>query len=296
MLLINFIKCSFEVGTDIVEEYKMKMKKFFVVLTMLLICLSVFATGSKEHTSNEKGTVSAGKLIVATSPDFAPYEFYAIDSSGKPHLAGFDMALAQYIADYMGLQLEVIPMDFDGILAEVQMGSVDLGISGFSPTPERAEVVDLSNVYYSGKQCFFSLAKNAYKFPNLEATNNPKYKIGAQTGAIQVGLAEKNSPNADIVKLTKVTDIVAEVLNGKLDGAYVETAVAESYVKNYPELQVCLTVPFEADGSVIMAKKGSPLMSQVNAAIAKCIAEGTMGQFVEQAGIDAAGEIIEGLI
>ena len=48
-------------------------------------------------------TVTEGKLTVATSPDFAPYEFYAIGEDGTPTLAGFDMALAQYIADYMGL-------------------------------------------------------------------------------------------------------------------------------------------------------------------------------------------------
>ena len=269
------------------------MKKVLTILLVLTLCFAAFASGSKE---NAKGLISEGKLIVATSPDYAPYEFYAIDANGNPHLAGFDMALAQYIADYMGLELEVIPMDFDGILAEVQMGSVDLGISGFSPTPERAEVVALSDVYYAGDQCFFCLKKNAKNFPNLEATNDAKWKLGAQTGSIQVGLAEENSPKADIVKLTKVTDIVAEVLNGKLDGAYVETAVAESYVKNYPELQVCLPVPFDAEGNVVMAKKGSPLMAKVNEAIAKCISDGSMGAFIEKAGVDASGDIIEGMI
>ena len=49
-------------------------------------------------------TVTPGKLTVATSPDFAPYEFYAIGEDGTPKLAGFDMDLAQYIADYLGLE------------------------------------------------------------------------------------------------------------------------------------------------------------------------------------------------
>ena len=62
-------------------------------------------------------TVTEGVLTVATSPDFAPYEFYAIGEDGNPTLAGFDMALAQYVADYMGLELEVIPMDFDGVIS-----------------------------------------------------------------------------------------------------------------------------------------------------------------------------------
>ncbi|MEI3101239.1 MAG: transporter substrate-binding domain-containing protein [Oscillospiraceae bacterium] len=80
-------------------------------------------------------TVTEGKLTVATSPDFAPYEFYAIGEDGTPQLAGFDMSLAAYIADYLGLELEVIPVDFDGVLNELAAGNVDLGMAGLSPTP-----------------------------------------------------------------------------------------------------------------------------------------------------------------
>lgn len=275
------------------------MKKLLVSVLCVLLFASVFAGGNKEAETSGAGfsVVADGKLTVATSPDYAPYEFYAIDANGSPRLAGFDMALAQYIADYFGLELDVIPMDFDGILAEVQMGNVDLGISGFSPTPERAEVVGLSDVYYAGTQAFFCLEKNASNFKTLEDTNNSKYSIGAQTGSIQQGLAEQYSPKADKVYLTKVTDIVAEVLNGKLDGAYVETAVAESYAKNYPSLEVVLDVPFDAEGNVVLVnKKNAVLLSKVNEAIAKVVAEGKMGQFIEQAGIDASGDIIEGMI
>ena len=80
-------------------------------------------------------TVTEGTLTVATSPDFAPYEFYALDENKEPQLAGFDMDLAQYIADYLGLTLEVIPMDFDGTIMELQNGNVDLGMAGYSPDP-----------------------------------------------------------------------------------------------------------------------------------------------------------------
>ena len=86
-------------------------------------------------------TVAEGKLTVATSPDFAPYEFYAIDEDGTPSLAGFDIALAQYIADYMGLELEVVTVDFDGVLTELQTKSVDLGMAGLSPDPAREAIM-----------------------------------------------------------------------------------------------------------------------------------------------------------
>ena len=119
------------------------MKKLIAIALSVLMILGMFAgctaenAGPGENTYNLK-TVKEGYLTVITSPDYAPYEFYALDEQGNPSLAGFDMALAQYIADYLGLELEVVPMDFDGVLTELATGSVDLGLpltcSGSSST------------------------------------------------------------------------------------------------------------------------------------------------------------------
>lgn len=112
------------------------MKKFLALILTLAMALSVTACGGSDDAADDTAdgegagteetvdyaamtddelkaaitTVEDGKLTVATSPDFAPYEFYAIDENGDPQLAGFDMDLAQYIADYLGLSLEIIPM------------------------------------------------------------------------------------------------------------------------------------------------------------------------------------------
>ena len=131
------------------------MKKFLALILTLAMALSVTACGGSDDTADDTAdgegsgteetadyasmtddelkaaitTVEGGKLTVATSPDFAPYEFYAIDENGDPQLAGFDMDLAQYIADSLGLSLEIVPMDFDGTIMELQNGNVDLGTS-----------------------------------------------------------------------------------------------------------------------------------------------------------------------
>ena len=242
-------------------------------------------------------TVTPGVLTVATSPDFAPYEFYALDESGTPTLAGFDMDLAQYIADYLGLELEVIPMDFDGTIMELAAGKVDLGMAGYSPDPERADKMDFSDIYITGGQSFVCLQSNKDKFTSLEDTNNADYAIGAQIGSIQAGLAKENSPDADIIELAKVTDIIAELLTGKMDGAYIETMVAEAYAKNYPELCIVLDVPFDAEGSVVGVNKGNEaLLEGVNAAIAECQSSGEFDGYVVKAIDQAQGDIIEGLI
>ena len=291
------------------------MKKFFAVALAAAMTASLAACGSSttettaaaeteaaESTEETEGveavqTVTPGKLTVATSPDFAPYEFYAIDENGEPHLAGFDMSLAQYIADYMGLELEVIPMDFDGTIMELSQGNVDLGMAGYSPSPDREDIMDFSDIYISGGQSFVCLKDNADKFASLEDTNKAEYTIGAQTGSIQADLAKRNSPDADIIEMAKVTDIIAELLAGKMDGAYIETMVAESYAKNYPELDIVLDVPYEAVGSVIGVNKGNAaLLEAVNAAIKECKDSGEFDNYVFEANELASGDIVEGLI
>ena len=242
-------------------------------------------------------TVTPGVLTVATSPDFAPYEFYALDEEGTPTLVGFDMDLAKYIADYLGLELEVIPMDFDGTIMELAAGKVDLGMAGYSPDPDRADKMDFSTVYITGGQSFVCLQSNKDQFTSLEDTNKADYTIGAQVGSIQAGLAKENSPDADIIELAKVTDIIAELLTGKMDGAYIETMVAEAYAKNYPDLCVVLDVPYDAEGSVVGINKGNTaLLEGVNAAIEACQSSGEFDGYVVKAIDQAQGDIIEGLI
>lgn len=273
------------------------MKKITALVLALTMVCSLFAMAGYAEEKKEIETVTPGVLTVATSPDFAPYEFYALDEEGNPTLAGFDMALAQYIADYLGLELEVIPMDFDGTLMELASKNVDLAMAGYSPDPTRMDKMDFSDLYYMGGQSFVTVKGNEDKFKTLEDTNNPDYQIGAQIGSIQVDLAKENSPEADIVELSKVTDIVAELLAGHLDGAYIETAVAESYAKNYPELVVLLEVPYEQAGSAVGVSKGNEaLLAGVNEAIAAVLADGSMDKFVAEANELAGGDIIEGLL
>lgn len=287
------------------------MKKFLALMLALMMALSLVACGNDAPPAddganapddavveNTYNTLTPGVLTVATSPDFAPYEFYVVDANGEYQLAGFDMALAQYIADYLGLKLEVIPMDFDGTLAELAAKTVDLGMAGYSPDPARMDKMDFSDLYYEGGQAFVTVKDKADMFTSLEDTNKAELTIGAQNGSIQMDLANENSPEADIVALTKVTDIIAELIAGKLDGAYIETVVAETYAINYPELAIVLDVPYEdAEGSAVGVSKGNTaLLDGVNAAIAAALADGSMDKFVAEANEQAVGNIYEGLL
>lgn len=242
-------------------------------------------------------TITEGKLTMVTSPDMAPYEFYVIGADGQPTLAGFDIALAQYIAQYIGLELEIIPMDFDGTISELNNKKADIGMAGYSPDPTRAKAMDMSNIYYMGEQAFVTTKDKAAQFTALEDANKPEYQIGAQMGSIQAKLAQEHTPEADIVELGKVTDIVAELLGGKLDGAFIEKLPAQAYAKNYPDLQLVLDVPYDAAGNVVGVAKGNgPLLAAVNLAIAEAQKDGSLDRFVADANEQAAGNIYEGLI
>ncbi|MDD6661186.1 MAG: transporter substrate-binding domain-containing protein [Lachnospiraceae bacterium] len=280
-------------------------KRLFALALVGCMAFSMTAFAEESTESATEGsvdlsaveTVTDGKLTVATSPDFAPYEFYAIDEDGTPSLAGFDMALAQYIADYLGLELEVVTVDFDGVLTELQTKSVDLGMAGLSPDPVREAAMDFSDIYYEGGQSLVTVKDNADTYNSTDAINDPSVSVGAQTGSIQLDLAQKNSPDADIVSLPKVTDIISELLAGKLDAAYIETAVAESYQKNYPDLEIVADVPYEVEGSSIGVSKGNAeLLAAVNEAIAAAKADGSLEEFIAEANAQASGEKYEGLL
>lgn len=254
-------------------------------------------TAAAEGTAPAITTISEGVLTVGTSPDFAPYEFYYIDESGNPTLAGFDVALAGRIAEELGLELKIVPMDFDGILMELQNGNIDIGLAGFSPSPERAETFDFSDLYYMGGQSFVIRVADKDKYTDYAAFDG--LPVGAQTGSIQMGLAEANTPNAAITGLPKVTDLINELLSGKLEGAFIETAVAEQYIKNYPDLMIAWEVPYDTEGSAIALKKGNDgLREAVNSVIKEVLADGSMDEYIATAQDQASdeGNVYEGML
>ncbi len=290
------------------------MKKIFALIAASAMALSLLAgcgssapapteapkteaAAETQAASDGIQTIKPGTLTVATSPDFAPYEFYAIAADGTPTMAGFDIALAGYIADYLGLELEVVPVDFDGVLTELATKSVDLGMAGLSPDPERENIMDFSELYYKGGQSLVCLKDNAGSIKSFEDINSKDFTIGAQTGSIQLDLANKNTPNANIVSMPKVTDIISELIAGKEYAAFIETDVAKCYQKNYPELEIVLPVPYEQEGSAVGVSKGNEaLLKGVNEAIAAALADGSMNQFIADANELATGEKYEGLL
>ena len=133
----------------------MKFKKWIFVLCSFLA--SFFLVACQSSSSSSQSAVEAikqkGKLVVATSPDYAPFEFQAL-VDGKNQVVGADIDMAQAIADELGVKLEVSSMSFDNVLTSLQTGKADLAIAGISATEERKEVFDFSIPYYENKISF----------------------------------------------------------------------------------------------------------------------------------------------
>ena len=127
----------------------MKFKKWILVVCSMLASMILVACQSS--TDSSQSAVDAikqkGKLVVATSPDYAPFEFQSL-VDGKNQVVGADIDMAQAIADELGVKLEISSMSFDNVLTSLQTGKADLAIAGISATDERREVFDFSIHYY----------------------------------------------------------------------------------------------------------------------------------------------------
>ena len=277
------------------------MKKKALLLALILALGALAGCGKEAAGPGENPyglqTVREGYLTVATSPDYAPFEFYTLDQEGNATLAGFDMDLAQYLADKLGLTLELVPMDFDGTITELGAGRCDLSMAGYSPDPDRLTYMDFSDVYYTGSQVLVTTLDQKVLVPDLESANDPKISIGVQVGSVQANLARELTPDAQILELAKVTDVIAELVSGKINAAFLESPVLEAYTSNFPQLQAVCPVPYEADAYVLGVAKGNgALLARVNSALHQALEDGTFDGFVAKAVEQSAGDIYEGLL
>ena len=128
------------------------MKKLTSLFSILLVAALVFAGGSSETTASS----SSNTLRVAMECGYAPYNWTqttdangAVQISGsKDYAYGYDVMMAKYIAEYLGMELEIVKLDWDSLVPAVQSGAVDCVIAGQSITSDRLQMVDFTEPYY----------------------------------------------------------------------------------------------------------------------------------------------------
>ena len=260
-----------------------KASKITALVLSLLMLVSLFSGcgGSKpaETASSGDGPVlakikAAGKLVVGTEAQYAPYEFKDLDAN----FVGCDMFLAQKIADALGVELEIVDMSFDGIIPAVQAGQVDLGIAAFTNTPERAQVIDFSALYETSMQYLVVAADKVDVYNTKESLAGQK--VGAQKGTIQSQLITNALPDSQLFELDKYPELALEVSNGNIAGLVVDSAVGDSIVANSNGALAVSSFQFSAEEasfgkSVVVAKGNGDLVAVVNDVIAAVLADGS---------------------
>ena len=211
--------------------------------------------------------LAAGVITCATSPDFAPNEFIDI-SSGETKYVGCDMDLAQYIADSLGVKLEIVPMKFDAIKAAVTTGQVDMAIAGLAYTEDRAKNMQLSDLFGNTDadegQGIVILKENADKLKT--ADDFAGKKVLAQNGSVQLDLTTAQLPNANCTPIADVNNGVMEVLTNQADGLTLDLAVAKIMLTTHKELAISdFQFEYESKGNVIGCTKGeTKLINAIN--------------------------------
>ncbi len=196
-----------------------------------------------------------GKLILATSADYPPYEFKSL-KDGKETYAGFDIAMAQYMADKIGVELEIRDMEFKNVIGAVTSGMADIGIAGISPTADRTEVL-FSDIYYQATHGALVRKADLDKYKSEDDLKSKK--IGVQIGSIQEDMAKKIE-GADVVSLPLVTTLIQELKTKKVDAVIVEKPVGEAFAKVHDDLAMAEGIELiDPDGgSAIAINKEKP--------------------------------------
>lgn len=266
------------------------MKKFVSLFLALLTVLSLVACGSKTDTKTDDKSGSStvtepanalekikadGVLTVALSPDFSPMEFVDSSKIDQDQYVGFDVTLAKYIADGLGVKLQIEAMGFDASQTAVYTGSVPMSISGYSWTEERAKNYELSDYYYAGenetRQALLIKKENADKYTTPEALSGKD--VGAQNASLQMQLVTEQLTGANPISIGDITVGVMELKSGNIEALAVAYGNAEMIADANPDLAICtweFDVKSEYSANVIMMQKGeTELLNAVNTLLAQ---------------------------
>ena len=266
----------------------MKFKKWILVVCSMLASMILVAcqSGTDSSQSAVDAIKQKGKLVVATSPDYAPFEFQAL-VDGKNQVVGADIDMAQAIADELGVKLEISSMSFDNVLTSLQTGKADLAIAGISATDERKEVFDFSIPYYENKMSFLVRKADLDKYKDL--SNLASANIAAQKGTVPETMVKEQLPNAQLTSLTNMGEAVNELQAGKVDAVHMDEPVALSYAGKNSDLVVATATLTMKDGeanAVAIKKDQSDLKAVVDKVIQKLKDDGTYQSYLEKAELD----------
>ncbi|HLS53443.1 MAG TPA: transporter substrate-binding domain-containing protein [Tissierellaceae bacterium] len=264
--------------------FKGKGKKVNLLIILLLITsLILTACGGKTDGNGEKTVEDikeAGKIVLGTSADYPPFEFHAL-IDGKDEIVGFDIELANYIAEKLGVELEISDMDFDSLITALGAGRVDMVIAGMNPDPERE--ANFTDIYYEANLAVLVMEDNPHGIKIEEDLNGKR--IGVQIGTTQEDVASGLDAE-EVLSLASNYDLVMNLKSNKIDCAIMELPVAQSFAKNNDDLIVVegLEIDSGTDGLAIAVQKGNDQLTDfLNEIIAEVKEKGLIEEWMAKA-------------
>ena len=254
----------------------MKTKKTLIILLSLVLIASIFTSCSKSGTSLSS-VQKKGKLSIATSPDFPPFESLTDSTT----VEGIEIDILQLICDKLGVELEINQMDFDSVLPGVQAGKFDVGVSGITITEQRKKNVLFTDPYCLAAQAIVVTEDSAIKSKaDLEGK-----KVSVQTGTTAESYTMENGYS--VSSFSANSDAEAALTSGKVDAWVIDDLTAAEMVKVYNETAsvklVILDEAMTTEPYAFAFSLGSDdLVKEVNSILDELIADGTVKAIFEK--------------
>ncbi len=199
-------------------------------------------------------------LRVVTDATFPPMEFY---KDGKP--TGFDVELIHALGEEMKRPVELINIDFKGLIPAIVSGRAEAAISGIYITPERKNVVDFTDSYYAGG--LVVLTKKDSSIKSLKDLDGKKVTV--QVGTKSVNYLTEHFPKVNRVEVEKNEEMFNLVKIGRADAAVTGRPAAKLYAQHNPDFTVLDEQITTEEYGIAVSKSQSELRDALNAALKK---------------------------
>ena len=248
-----------------------KMLAFVLALAMIMTCSLALADRLDD-------ILAAGKLTVATSPDWPPYEYY----DDNNNVVGTDVLMVKWMAEQLGVELEIKEMSFDACLAAVGMKDVDLVVAGLTFDESRLNAMELTGIYWNeGDQGLIVKKGEGAKYNSAEAFDGKL--VAAQNGTNQQIMVEEQLTGATCKPVTTIPDGVTMVKSGRVDALAVPKTVYDSILAQNDDLEVADFAFDFAGGNYIASVKGEDaLTAKIQELINTINAEGLYQKWVDE--------------
>lgn len=197
------------------------MKKILSILIgILLLGTQLFATDNSLEKIKKQG-----KIIVGLDDTFAPMGFR--DKDGN--IIGFDIDLATEVAKRIGVKVEFLPCDWDGILFSLNSKKIDLIWNGLTVTEKRKENIIFSEPYFIGNQTIITTPNTGIK----NSSDLSGKTVGTQTGSSSYFALEKTASFKSIKEVRNYPENVSALLDlqsGRLDAVVMDSVTGEYYL------------------------------------------------------------------